>query len=159
MQICQSCSPKSILNLSDRAKFFATDTLEVAPEVESGVFNLDPSIGIYRVLKNKTLSWPNTFTYCFIEKEESEIFEKAQNYLWHVIRGSCKTIFSPIGQDLIGFFLGRMENQILKIKQCVRIKTKKKFNFYVVHGWKECSFGRKKFVMVSVFFALSSEIK
>jgi hypothetical protein len=52
-----------------------------------------------------------------------------------------------------------MENQILKIKQCVRIKTKKKFNFYVVHGWKECSFGRKKFVMVSVFFALSSEIK
>jgi hypothetical protein len=99
------------LTLSDRAEFFITDTLEVGPEVESAVFNLDPSIGIYRVLKNKTLSWPNTFTYFFIKKEESEIFEKAQNYLWHVTTGSCKKMFSPIGQDLIGFFLRRMENQ------------------------------------------------
>ena len=53
------------LTLSDQAEIFTTDTLEVGPEVKSAVFNLDPSIGIYRVLKNKTLSWPNTFTYFF----------------------------------------------------------------------------------------------
>jgi hypothetical protein len=67
------------LTLSDRTEFFTTDTLEVGPEVESAVFNLDPSIGIYMVLKNKTLSWPNTFMYFLIKKEEGEIFEKAQN--------------------------------------------------------------------------------
>jgi hypothetical protein len=66
------------LTLSDRAEIFITDTLEVGPEVKSAVFNLDPSIGIYRVLKTKTLIHLRIF---FIKKEESEIFKKAQNYL------------------------------------------------------------------------------
>ena len=70
------------LTSSERAEIFTTDTLGVGPEVKSAVFNLDLSIQIYRGLKDETLSWPSTFRSFFvIEKEESEIFENAQNYL------------------------------------------------------------------------------
>jgi len=47
----------------------------------------------------------------YIKKEESKIFENAQNYLWPIVMGTWKKIFSPIGQDLIVVFLGRMKNQ------------------------------------------------
>jgi hypothetical protein len=65
-----------------------------------------------------------TFRYFFIKKEGSEIFEWAQNYLWHVTIGSCKKIFSPIGQNLTRFFLGRMKNQRFS-KKCQRPPEKK----------------------------------
>ncbi len=84
---------------SDRAEIFTTDTLKYPPEVESGVLISDVSIRIYRVLNVKNFVLAKTFTYFFYKKKESEIFEKAQNYLWNIVVGIPKKIFSPIGQS------------------------------------------------------------
>jgi len=96
--------------LSDRAEIFTTDTLEVGPEVKLTVFNFDLSIRIYRDLKTRPHPRQVLLRIFIIKKEESEIFENAQNYLWRVTIGNCTTIFSRIGQNLIGVFLGRMKN-------------------------------------------------
>jgi hypothetical protein len=69
------------LTSSDRAEIFTTDTSKYRPEVESAVLISDASIWIYRGLNIKNLFLAKTFTYFFYKKKESEIFEKAQNYL------------------------------------------------------------------------------
>ncbi len=111
---CATCKPS--LTLSDRAEIFIKDTLKYPPEVKLTVFIPDDCMRIYRVLKARNSVVTRIFKYSFY-KEESEIFEKAQNYLWHVTIGNCKKFFSPIRQNLIGFFLSRMKNQRLSKKR------------------------------------------
>lgn len=98
--------------LSDRAEIFTADTFKIGPEVKSAVFDLDHSIQIYRVLKAEALLLTKYFDVFFpIEKDESEIFEKAQNSLWSIGTGTYKSIFSPTGQDMIAVSLSRIQNQ------------------------------------------------
>jgi hypothetical protein len=66
---------------SDWAEIFTIDTWKYPPEVELGVFISDLPIRIYRVLKARNPVLARTFRYFFYKKKESEIFEKAQNYL------------------------------------------------------------------------------
>jgi hypothetical protein len=97
------------LTWSDRAEIFTIDASNYPPEVVLGIFISDHPIRIYRVLNSKNPVLARTFRYFFSKKKESEIFEKAQNYLWDIVVGIPKKIFSSIGQNLIGVYRGKLE--------------------------------------------------
>jgi hypothetical protein len=102
------------LTWSDRAEIFIIDTSKYPPEVKLKIFISHLPNRIYRVLKARNPVLARTFRYFFLQKKVSEIFEKAQNYLWDIVVGIYKKIFSPIGANLIGVYRGKVntvENQ------------------------------------------------
>jgi len=56
--------------------------------------------GFIGFLKSQTRFWQKPFTYFCYKKKESEIFQKAENYLRDIVAASTKKIFSQIGQNL-----------------------------------------------------------
>jgi hypothetical protein len=102
------------LTSSDRAEIFTKDTLKYLPEVESAVLISDVSVRIYRVLNVKNFLLAKTFTYFFYKKKESEIFEKAQNYLWDIVVDTPKQFSAQSDKVRKGLSVSRwksMENQ------------------------------------------------
>jgi hypothetical protein len=93
---CATYNPSLIL--SDRAEIFTTNTLKYSPEVKSAVLIFDQPIRIYRVFKPTNPGFWKTFPYFFNQNKESKTFEKAQFYLWDIVVGISRKIFSPIGQ-------------------------------------------------------------